>query len=466
MEDPVVHHERNLCGHPLAGLLWEKQFEKVLSENCWEKVPNWECFFVKQEKKTILVCIRGRHKIGWEETERRPIWKIRTKDVDLGEPTSFIDHVYSGCTQRECQISKDIVDNYRSMFGYLVQGNLTQTSLDGPVIWKVMQRNVEKDVADWRTKQHSNCTNLATPCIDDHQVKEEELGSVGEYQKYALELFVLKCLYLARIGRPDILWSVNKFARAVTKWTRACDKRWARLISYIHHTSEFKQHCHVGSSARQCRLGLFQDSDFARDLEDAKSTSGGILCIFGSHTFVPISWMCKKQTAVSHSSTESEVISLEAGLRMDGIPALDLWDLVLEVLHSSSNHSKKSQENVQRNLLRDTSSSKYTNIQTKNSIQYNYFELCNVGYVSSNVKSSQSGAMLYIFEDNEAVIKMTITGRSPTMRHVSQTHRVALDWLFGRINQDSQNSIKYVDIKHQCSKEQEKRVLWQSRSRR
>ena len=53
---------------------------------------------------------------------------------------------------------------------------------------------------------------------------------------------------------------------------------------------------------------------------------------FGSHTFVPISWMCKKQTSVSHSSTESEIISLDAGLRLDGIPALDLWDLIVSVL--------------------------------------------------------------------------------------------------------------------------------------
>ena len=37
-------------------------------------------------------------------------------DVDLGEPTSFLDHVDLGCTQRESQISKDIVDNYRNMF--------------------------------------------------------------------------------------------------------------------------------------------------------------------------------------------------------------------------------------------------------------------------------------------------------------------------------------------------------------
>ena len=55
-------------------------------------------------------------------------------------------------------------------------------------------------------------------------------------------------------------------------------------------------------------------------------------CVFGSHTFVPRSWMCKKQTSVSHSSTESEIISLDAGLRLDGIPALDLWDLIVSVL--------------------------------------------------------------------------------------------------------------------------------------
>ena len=76
---------------------------------------------------------------------------------------------------------------------------------------------------------------------------------------------------------------------------------------------------------------LFQDSDFAEDLEDSKSTSGGTLCVFGGHTFVPISWMCKKQTSVSHSSTESEIISLDAGLRLDGLPALDLWDLIVSV---------------------------------------------------------------------------------------------------------------------------------------
>ena len=63
---------------------------------------------------------------------------------------------------------------------------------------------------------------------------------------------------------------------------------------------------------KQSRPRLFQDSDFAEDLVDSKSTSGGKLCVLEVITFVPISWMCKKQTSVSHSSTESEIISLDA----------------------------------------------------------------------------------------------------------------------------------------------------------
>ena len=92
----------------------------------------------------------------------------------------------------------------------------------------------------------------------------------------------------------------------------------------------------VGNPAKQCRLGQFQDSDFAGYLEDSTSTSGETLCVFGSHTFVPISWMCKKQTSVSHSSTESEIIYLDAGSRLDGIPALDLWDRIVSVLGNNS----------------------------------------------------------------------------------------------------------------------------------
>ena len=74
-----------------------------------------------------------------------------------------------------------------------------------------------------------------------------------------------------------------------------------------------------------------------------------------------------------------------------------------------------------------------------------------VDSISSNVHSSRQEALLNIFEDNEAVIKIIIKGRSPTMRHVSRTQRVALDWLFDRTNLVPKIQIKYIDTKIQLA---------------
>ena len=94
------------------------------------------------------------------------------------------------------------------------------------------------------------------------------------------------------------------------------------------------------------------------------------------------------------------------------IPALDLWVLVVEVFHSSLNQLKKPKDREQGNLLRDTPSNKHTQNQAK---------LC---FVDWEVFSIRCDALH--FEDNEAVIKMIIKGRSPTMRQVSRTHKLLL----------------------------------------
>ena len=161
------------------------------------------------------------------------------KDVDLEEPTSFLDHVYLGCTQRECTISNDTVTNYGDMFESRISAGakeqlLTRASgkLDAETIssWCYdMEGHAKKCVeryCELANKNDSTIFKVATPCMDDHQFKEEENGSVGELSTVCSQN-VLKCLYLARIGRPDILWLVNKLACAVTKWTKACDKRLA-----------------------------------------------------------------------------------------------------------------------------------------------------------------------------------------------------------------------------------------------
>ena len=169
------------------------------------------------------------------------------KLVDHGEPTSFLDHVYLVCTQRECKSNESINEENRKMFESRISAGATDKSLGrershgntiawsftrrrslGLMTWKDTLKNVLSDTANWQTRKWSNCKK-SSPCLDDHQFKQEEVEYVGELAEVCSQIS-LNCLYSVRIGRPDIFWSVNKLARAVTKWTGVCDRRLVRLI--------------------------------------------------------------------------------------------------------------------------------------------------------------------------------------------------------------------------------------------
>ena len=127
-------------------------------------------------------------------------------------------------------------------------------------------------------------------------------------------------------------------------------------------------------------------------------------------------------------------ISLDAGLRLDGVPALDLRDLIVAILHGNTNQSNQARRDLCTNLREVRAVPHKLEMRKKSHVMID--DLNSVDFISSNVQSSHQEALLYEFEDIEAVIKMIIKGRSPTMRHVSRTYRVALDWLFDRISLD------------------------------
>ena len=99
---------------------------------------------------------------------------------------------------------------------------------------------------------------------------------------------------------------------------------------------------------------------------------------------------------------------------MDGLPALELWDLIVSVLGNVSRVS-------------DNSGKPESDVHKHNKSHNKIDVSRDIDAVPSNVQSARQEALLNVFEDNEDVIKMIIKGRSPTMRHVSRTHRVALD---------------------------------------
>lgn len=148
--------------------------------------------------------------------------------------------------------------------------------------------------------------------------------------------------------------------------------------------------------------------------------------------------MCKKQTAVSHSSAEAEVISLDAGLRMEGLPALMLWDQVIDTL---SDKPPKRDPNGPKLLGKSAA--------TKLSPAEKFVK--DIDYTPYSLPITYGLAKMFVFEDNEAVIKMVIKGRSPNLRHVPRTQRVDLDWLLERINLDPAVKLKYVGTKEQLA---------------
>ena len=146
----------------------------------------------------------------------------------------------------------------------------------------------------------------------DHQCSLKILTVREKWHLFVLRLYQHGCTW----SWPDLLCPVNMLERSGTKWNKACVKRLARSISHIDRAKHQRQYCSVGEEIQDWKHGLFQEAFLLGDRQDSKSTSGGVLCALGSRICVPISWMCKKQTGISHSTDESEIISSDACSRM------------------------------------------------------------------------------------------------------------------------------------------------------
>ena len=175
------------------------------------------------------------------------------------------------------------------------------------------------------------------------------------------------------------------------------------------------------------------------------------MAIFGSKTFVPISWFCKKQTAVSHSSTEAEVLSMDTAVRMEGLPALALMESIVEVFGPKLTDQQRTQ-------LIQASPSPTASLRTTPMRGTRVFETpeeaisdLRVDETIHSVPIALGRAKLYIFEDNEAVIKMVAKGRSPTLQYMCRTQRIDIDWLWERLRNEPGVCLRYVNTLRQIA---------------
>ena len=132
----------------------------------------------------------------------------------------------------------------------------------------------------------------------------------------------------------------------------------------------------IGDPIDKLELCVFSDADWAGEKTTYKSTTGSFTCVVGPNSFFPISALSKKQTCVSHSTPEAEIVAADTSIRNEGIPALNLWEVL-----------------------------------------------------TNKPQKSLSGKF---FEDNETGAQIMCTGKNPTMRHIGRTHGICIAWLSER----------------------------------
>ena len=139
----------------------------------------------------------------------------------------------------------------------------------------------------------------------------------------------MKILYGARMARYDLLRAVCHSASCVTKWNRQNDVDLYRLICYINTTLDFMQVSWLGDTKDELRMQIFADADFAGDPRTQRSTSGVVLAVVAPYTRCLLSAASRRQTCVSHSTPEAEIVAADLALRTEAIPAIPLWERLL-----------------------------------------------------------------------------------------------------------------------------------------
>ena len=149
----------------------------------------------------------------------------------------------------------------------------------------------------------------------------------GRLQPIAARI-LMKLLYGARMARYDLLRAIADLATCVTKWTEQCDRDLHHLMLYVKSTQDFQMVNWCGDAISDCKLVMYTDADFAGCTRTQRSTSGIIMMLIGPNTKMMLSGISKRQSAVSHCTTEAEMIAAALGLRAEAIPFQILWDIL------------------------------------------------------------------------------------------------------------------------------------------
>ena len=414
-KDPVCPLVLSLYGHPDAGGYWERHCDKTLQSKGWNPIPGWRSCYWHEECQTYLIVYVDDFKMAGPAEHKARLWSEIIGDPDhpdkggiyMGKPEP--QHRFLGCEHILTKVKdadgveisrmeynmegffRKCLDRWTELTGqkwedlpevstpFLDEDALRKNQGIGPLEFKLPQSASKKKPKPKQPK--------AKLPVKEGSVKEPapEKVEAGVLQPIAASV-LMQMLYGARYARPDLLRAISMLARKMTKWRPMQDMQLHRLVCYVKSTLSYRQYAWVGDSKEDLKLHLYTDADLASDPEDSISTSGAYFAIVGPRTHVPLGCRCRRQTAVSHSSTESEIVSADHGLKCIGLPALDLWELLL------------------------------------------------------GRPPGQVG--LQMFQDNDACCRICRSGKNPNMTHIGRTHRISIAWLHEQLKSNEVNMFR------------------------
>lgn len=146
-----------------------------------------------------------------------------------------------------------------------------------------------------------NCNGASTPLEQNFNVSQEEEEDIIEVPYREL---IGSLMYLSIGSRPDITYAVSYLSRYLDKPNKKVWNGAKRILRYLQET---KTLCMIYEKQKNDKIELvgYSDSDWAADIKDRKSVTGGVIYFYGN----PVVWISKKQNCVTLSSTEAEYVA-------------------------------------------------------------------------------------------------------------------------------------------------------------
>ena len=362
---PCVRLYKSLYGHPESGGHWAKKFQSVAKALGGVESTTHPSSYWFEKERLLLTLYVDDMVVSGPSQNHKSFWdKMRTM-LNIEDPVPV-----SRVLGRE----------------HMIHRHASETS-------------VEYDMSDFAESACETYLKLAkgvtlksapTPFLVDSALPEEGWEIKGALSDHAAKV-LMKCLWLARLSRPDLLRPITELSRRITRWSANDDRKLFRLMCYISSSKHYRMRSYIGDPADELELVLFTDADHGGSIEHGYSASGGLLVVQGPNSWFPISWLSKRQSAVSRSTTEAEAISLATGLFDEGLPNQEFLSKILG-----------------RSIL------------------------------------------LRCKQDNTATIQVIRNGYSPRLRHVSKTHKIDLNGLYDAFREDD-TVLEYVRTDSQAA---------------